>query len=646
MSLRDTCGSLPCLAGACWGQTASDCGATLVPQFVYVDYPDAGIGDYTEVAAELGAAGNSTPEHHSCAWLGTAGGGPPGSLNFWRATFLSELSATTDGTLAGGEVGDSRSNDPNFMPLEAQVRKWSCLVDLPGLGYSARLPLLLHSGRVILRVDAFQSKLWTFMDQPRFHGGDALLPWVHYVPLAADLSNLREMARWATTNASEAAAIGANARKWAQKHLTRTGIEEYFGAAILDAAGADILQPIEVREVASNLSSVLSDSMAEAAKVASNHSSVSSQTISTSWCARPVALLVSGQLERFAYKVAFSDADALRKQGRTPLQQLFEAQRGAQACSPEVDVFGMLSLGSVSRFNDVKQPDWPLSRCTRPQNGTECERQNLVTASQIELHYQRVYGARSASITLVANADLDRKLEAMLEAAPYMDRELTRHRLQQIPLWRDRWTAHGRMLLLRHLAYRSALANAAQGEDYEWYLYVREDNSFFPPYASLSTVAEALQRSRPANATALAAVDSCGTGSYSDKLFFGDRNGASLLFGETNTQFARFVVGWWQLASFVPRTMYGSGPLRSLLAIDARFVTDPLQIDFHIQDWLDSHLAYVQRALFGRTDVHAFARAPSDVNPSYCVPAHFSNCTSAESPYEICAEEPMQQPHW
>jgi len=42
-----------------------------------------------------------------------------------------------------------------YIPLSGQVEEWACLVDIIGLGFSARVPLLLHSGRVVLQVNIY-----------------------------------------------------------------------------------------------------------------------------------------------------------------------------------------------------------------------------------------------------------------------------------------------------------------------------------------------------------------------------------------------------------------------------------------------------------------------------------------------------------
>jgi spore maturation protein CgeB len=47
-----------------------------------------------------------------------------------------------------------------------------------------------------------------------------LKPYVHYIPVKADLSDLEEQYQWAEEHPQEAKQIAANALEYAQKNLT------------------------------------------------------------------------------------------------------------------------------------------------------------------------------------------------------------------------------------------------------------------------------------------------------------------------------------------------------------------------------------------------------------------------------------------
>lgn len=75
------------------------------------------------------------------------------------------------------------------------------LIDIGGNGYSGRLKLLLFSRHPLLIVDRDYIEF--------FHS--SLVPYVHYVPVKMDLSDLLEKARWIRDNYEKRLEIAANA---------------------------------------------------------------------------------------------------------------------------------------------------------------------------------------------------------------------------------------------------------------------------------------------------------------------------------------------------------------------------------------------------------------------------------------------------
>lgn len=72
-----------------------------------------------------------------------------------------------------------------------------------------RLAYLLAGGGLILK-----------QDSPYYeHYYSNLEPWVHYVPVSRDLSDLVEKVKWAKEHDTEAAKIAENARRFANEHL-------------------------------------------------------------------------------------------------------------------------------------------------------------------------------------------------------------------------------------------------------------------------------------------------------------------------------------------------------------------------------------------------------------------------------------------
>jgi hypothetical protein len=88
-------------------------------------------------------------------------------------------------------------------------RLFKYLVDCPGRGYSARLKWLLASGRPVFVVDRDVIEPW--------HG--EMEPWVHFVPVAADLSDLLDHHARLEAEPDLEAVIAANAREFAARRL-------------------------------------------------------------------------------------------------------------------------------------------------------------------------------------------------------------------------------------------------------------------------------------------------------------------------------------------------------------------------------------------------------------------------------------------
>lgn len=72
-----------------------------------------------------------------------------------------------------------------------------------------RMPYLLAGGGMVLKQDSLYYE--------HFYG--QLHAWEHYVPIARDLSNLKEQVIWSREHDDKARKIAENARKFANEHL-------------------------------------------------------------------------------------------------------------------------------------------------------------------------------------------------------------------------------------------------------------------------------------------------------------------------------------------------------------------------------------------------------------------------------------------
>jgi len=185
---------------------------TAVPDFLFDGWPQVGLGDYEDAARSAAAAGMLEPETMRLGWIGNCdthpsrwrlhelGAAHPDLLDVHHITWVPNADGSPMATLAG-----------NQLSLEDQVRRWGLLIDIEGNGWSARLKLLLHSGRPVF----IQERPWREWFWPQ------LRPMEHYIPVQRDLSDLCDRVRWALDHADEAGAIGQAGQRFAQSELTR-----------------------------------------------------------------------------------------------------------------------------------------------------------------------------------------------------------------------------------------------------------------------------------------------------------------------------------------------------------------------------------------------------------------------------------------
>lgn len=103
--------------------------------------------------------------------------------------------------------------------LTAQEQtEYKYVVNVDGHVSAYRLSLELESGYCIL-LAASKYKLWY---------RDMLQPFVHYIPVKDDLSDLLDKIRWCKANDSKCKKIAQNAMKFAKTYLTKEGILDYL----------------------------------------------------------------------------------------------------------------------------------------------------------------------------------------------------------------------------------------------------------------------------------------------------------------------------------------------------------------------------------------------------------------------------------
>ena len=176
------------------------------PCFLYDSWPECGVPDYEAVCRGFT---NTIPLSQKIGWIGAP------MVNV-RGRFMSqfadtEISEGLENLWNRENRSDLAGNTPTYMTYQQQIDRWKYLIDMQGCGWSARLKVLLRSPRVVFLVER-EYEEWFF----RF-----LRPWVHYVPVKEDLSDLRENYYRIEGDPLLQRAIGINQRLFADTYLTR-----------------------------------------------------------------------------------------------------------------------------------------------------------------------------------------------------------------------------------------------------------------------------------------------------------------------------------------------------------------------------------------------------------------------------------------
>jgi len=203
-----------------------------VPDFVFWNWPDIGIHDYTELVADMLTAGAKPPTDPRLFWIGNPKTHPmrdkllhiAGNDSRVRATGITWMKQDRPERWASDALMETANADYVSLPDHC---RYKYLIDIEGAGYSARLKILLFSGRPVF----LQERPW------REFYFDRLEPYRHYIPVKRDMSDLATQLDWAEANAEKCREIACEAQAFAKRHLTRAAAIAYFRETLVSFLG-------------------------------------------------------------------------------------------------------------------------------------------------------------------------------------------------------------------------------------------------------------------------------------------------------------------------------------------------------------------------------------------------------------------------
>lgn len=151
----------------------------LFPDFMYYGWTEINVPNYTKLVHQLQQYSKTDPTTNKAGWIGVLNQHPTRQLLYDRSINLEKIECIP---ITWERDNSGTLKACNYMSYHDHVKKWKYLIDVEGCGWSARLKVFLSSPRITFIVDR-PCKDWCF---------NFIKPWVHYVPVNRDLSDLEE----------------------------------------------------------------------------------------------------------------------------------------------------------------------------------------------------------------------------------------------------------------------------------------------------------------------------------------------------------------------------------------------------------------------------------------------------------------------
>lgn len=210
LDVGDRGARVPCYM-MCYSSNLPNLRGVLGPDYTFHSWPSANIPSFQEEVKKILAAGEFPAIKNKLGWYGNVNSPLGDVIESKTRPFLALIGSTNKDIMDIVDVRVPQSMTTGYLSLEDLVKTYSFLLDIGGNGYSGRLKYLLFSNRPLLLVDREYIEY--------FHAD--LQPYVHYIPVAVNLSNFLEQYEWARNHLEECSRIAANAREFAIDHFSQ-----------------------------------------------------------------------------------------------------------------------------------------------------------------------------------------------------------------------------------------------------------------------------------------------------------------------------------------------------------------------------------------------------------------------------------------
>ena len=179
--------------------------SNVIPDFFYDKWPQTGLDDFAEESLYFQTY-REKPASNKLGWRGANT-----HRSRERLIALNTNRHFDFKLIEWNRENPDKLSSIDFVSMRDQLKLWRYLIDTEGAGYSARLKLLLHAPRVV------------FIQERRYKEDffNLIEPWIHFVPVASDLSDLEKNFLYIRTNLGLERSIINSANEFAINHLTR-----------------------------------------------------------------------------------------------------------------------------------------------------------------------------------------------------------------------------------------------------------------------------------------------------------------------------------------------------------------------------------------------------------------------------------------
>lgn len=194
--------------------------AILMPDYIFLSWPEIGVENYNETCKKIELRGQQDYKYDKLLWIGNV-------LTHESRQVLMNMYANNQKFDLYGmswEKSAEKLMPTKYISLQDHA-DYKYLLNIRGRGYSGRVKFLLFSNRPLFYVERECDEFFT----------KDLKPFVHYIPVKSDLSDLEEKFNWAENNYEQAKLIAHNALVYAKENLTTEAAIKAFSDILIGA---------------------------------------------------------------------------------------------------------------------------------------------------------------------------------------------------------------------------------------------------------------------------------------------------------------------------------------------------------------------------------------------------------------------------